>query len=151
MKITINKPIEVNVSKLLVDATIRYTNAAEINTGDGWTEDNKEPKMPFMFKPVTAVNETSYHWMPIIDIDNGKISNWPLGVEAKLYYKVVDEFSCKLLDDNSDIIISYNGYVPPCMAIDDEGYGDYIYITIDNNGYIKDWNFSELDIDYMQN
>ena len=31
------------------------------------------------------------------------------------------------------------------MAIDDEGYGDYVYLTINEDGYIEHWSFDEYD------
>ena len=39
-----------------------------------------------------------------------------------------------------DVIESYDGYVPKVMCPVDEGYGDYIIMDIDENGFIQDWN-----------
>ena len=47
-----------------------------------------------------------------------------------------------------NIVYEIEDYVPDLLAIDDTGYGDYIALTIDENGYIKDWPDDE-DIKYQ--
>jgi hypothetical protein len=42
-------------------------------------------------------------------------------------------------------LLEYEGYVPGFMAIDDSGYGDYIYMTIDADGKILNWRFTKDD------
>lgn len=139
MKITINRPVEVNVIMMLVNAVVRhpenaYTRAAGTSE---WIEENPdEPSMPYLYK---ECGDNMYYWRPVIDLDKGQILNWPKDKEAKICYKVVDEFYCILNDSNGDCVSEYNDYVPRCMQLDEEGYGDYIYITIDSEGYIKNW------------
>lgn len=137
MKVTINRPVEVDVIMMLVNAVVRhpenaYTRAAGTSQ---WIEENPdEPSMPYLYK-----DGDMYYWRPVIDLDKGQILNWPKDKEAKICYKVVDEFYCVLNDSNGDCVSEYNDYVPRCMQLDEEGYGDYIYITIDSEGYIKNW------------
>jgi hypothetical protein len=137
MKVTINRPVEVDVIMMLVNAVVRhpenaYTRAAGTSQ---WIEENPdEPSMPYLYK-----DGDKYYWRPVIDLDKGQILNWPKDKEAKLCYKVVDEFYCVLNDSNGNSVSEYNDYVPRCMQLDEEGYGDYIYITIDSEGYIKNW------------
>jgi hypothetical protein len=88
---------------------------------------------------------SSWYWCPIIDIATGKIINWKQGVRASISYKVCDEFECEVKDSDNAIVASYNGYVLNFMAITDEGYGDYIYLDIDENGMIENWSFDEYD------
>lgn len=39
-----------------------------------------------------------------------------------------------------NVIKSYDGYVPEVMCPKDNGYGDYIIMDIDENGFIQGWN-----------
>lgn len=137
MKVTINRPTEVNVVMMLVNAVVRHPEDAytRITGTSQWVEENpNEPSMPYLYK-----DGNMYYWRPVIDLDNGQILNWPKDKEAKLCYKVVDEFNCILHDSNGNCVSEYDDYVPRCMQLDEEGYGDYIYITIDSEGYIKNW------------
>ena len=38
-------------------------------------------------------------------------------------------------------------YVPEIFAIDDDGYSDYVIMSIDENGFISDWKIDNEDID----
>ena len=58
---------------------------------------------------------------------------------ARVHYKVCDDFLCDILDGNKNVITSYDGYVPKIMCPADEGYGDYIIMNIDENGFIQGW------------
>lgn len=66
--------------------------------------------------------------------------NCEKGFTADVHYKVCDDFQCDILDKDMDVIESYDGYVPKVMCPVDEGYGDYIIMDIDENGFIQDWN-----------
>ena len=104
-------------------------------------------------------------WIPTINVRTGRIINWEQGKEAKINYKVIDaaqyilhtflgrkfpsinnEFQYK----NSSVMAVYGlqgAYVPDWFDLDSDGYGDYIQLTIDKNGYIKNWSknrFSKL-------
>ena len=89
--------------------------------------------MPFMYK-------SAYEWFGwefdiTIDVNTGHIENWPSGVTAKTWYKVCD--CCKVLVDGFK---AYDDYVPDFLSIYANGHGDYIFIEIDGDGIIKDWN-----------
>lgn len=135
MKMTVNRPIEVNVILMLVNAVVRHPEDAYVRINGEWIEeDATNPSMPYLYK-VGGM----HYWRPTIDLDKGRILNWPKDKEAKLCYKVVDEFYCLLHDDKGNCVAEHDDYVPRCMQLDEEGYGDYIYITIDSEGYIKNW------------
>ena len=137
MKMTVNRPTEVNVVLMLVNAVVRHPEDAytRVSGTSQWIEENPtNPSMPYLYK-----DGDMYYWRPVIDLDKGQILNWPKDKEAKLFYKVVDEFYCLFNDSNGNCISEYDGYVPRCLQLDEEGYGDYIYITIDSEGYIKNW------------
>lgn len=73
-----------------------------------------------------------------IDIDEGKIIDWN-GLKVSVYYKVCDQGQYTLLDSDENVIFEVESYVPKILQINDNGYGDYIYIDVDEKGYIKNW------------
>ncbi len=111
---------------LAVSARIRY--AADVNV-------NGEPCNELKDIPLFDVDI----WNVLIDVDTGVIQDWPKGMCAVFHSKVCDEGKYALLNAERKEIKSYEGYVPDCLAIDDTGYGDYIIITVDKTGKIKDW------------
>lgn len=80
------------------------------------------------------------NWCPIIELSNGKVLNWP-EITARIYYKVCDEGSYYLLDDNKDLIGKWAGFYVPddFLCHGESGCGDYIILSIDKFGTIKDW------------
>lgn len=74
----------------------------------------------------------------VIDIDNGTIVDWPEGLDAAICWKVVDQGLYIYLDEDEDTVFEFDGYVPDELAIDDQGYGDYVIMTV-NNGKIRNW------------
>ena len=78
-------------------------------------------------------------WEIIIDIANGKVIDWK-DIDAKIYYKVCDEGEYFILDKNKNKILKYNSdYVPDILSINDEGFGDYIIMNINKDGFIEDF------------
>jgi hypothetical protein len=146
MKMTITRPTEVNVAVIRVNAYVRYPEDAytllpnsDPNVDSSWQrEDDDAPTMP-------CLNVETHLWSPDIDVDRGVVLNWTKGVTAKIHYKVCDEFACTVHDDSMNELLEYEGYVPGFMAIDDSGYGDYIYMTIDADGKILNWRFTKDD------
>lgn len=105
---------------------------AEVN---GYSEDEDSPQIP-------CINEDR-RWDILIDIKDGKILNWKLGNYASVYYKAVDEGIYTAYDNNMRIVKEFEGYVPKLMDFDDNdghyGFGDYVGLDIDKNGYIRKW------------
>ena len=146
MKVIVNRPVEIDIKTLFVKAHVRYPEDAMIQEGpdDAWGEDDSnQPKMPCM--SYVDCKYKGWYWCPVIDLATGKIINWKQGVRASISYKVVDEFECYITDADDKIVTKYEGYVPSFMAITDEGYGDYVYLEIDENGMIADWSFTDHD------
>ena len=151
MKITILKPVEFEAKFLKVKAGVRYPEDSEFievnmdEDGKPYTnyisDDEENPKMPFMEVEYDKYGHKSFYWQPTIDPENGVIINWPKGVKAHVFYKVCDDFRCTISDENDNEVLQYKGYVPEFMAIEDEGYGDYIDMVVDGNGTIKGWWF----------
>lgn len=146
MKVIVNRPVEIDIKSIHVNARVRYPEDAMIkeDLDDAWCEDDpNEPNMPCM--EYVENRYSGWYWKPIIDIKTGKILNWRQGVRALISYKVCDEFECTVKDSSDAIVASYNGYVLNFMAITDEGYGDYIYLDVNEEGYIENWSFDEYD------
>lgn len=151
MKITILKPVEVETKFLKVKAGVTYPEDSQFigvnidadgNAHNNYISDDAEnPKMPFMEVEYDKCGHKSFYWQPTIDIENGVIINWPKGVKARIFYKVCDDFSCTISDESDNEVLQYNGYVPNFMALEDEGFGDYIDMVVDGNGTIKGWRF----------
>jgi hypothetical protein len=131
MKAIINLPREVNFLYLKVSAKVRYWEDSTVN-GE---EDIDGDLIPLRCGDC---------WCPVIDIETGIILNWKIGTVASISYKVCDGGEYWLVDDNG-IEYKYPGdYVPKCLDIDDDGYGDYIYMDIDENGKIEDWKIIDI-------
>ena len=79
-------------------------------------------------------------WCPTILIETGQILNWPEETTADILFKVVDEGRYVLFDTYWSEIEVREDYVPDIMCPGGEGYGDYIIMSIDENGFIKNWN-----------
>lgn len=130
MKVTIKVKKEVEVKYLQVKAGVRYWEDTEVN-GESDTENGEN--IP------CKVGEV---WMPLIDIEIGKITNWKQGVKAEVHYKVCDCLGYEIQDENGEIVLSEDdGYVPSTLCPKESGYGDYIIMDIDEYGIISNWNF----------
>lgn len=150
MKITVPTvtAVEIDITTIAVDAKVRYWEDSTVNgerdidfyesKGEG------EPKMPcaekIKEKPRENIYSDHWRWRPVIDIESGRITNWTAGTEARVHYKVCDEFSCTLLDKNGKKVLSYEDYVPAFMYPQEDGWGDYIIMSIDKEGRIESWN-----------
>lgn len=144
MKITINKPIDFDARFLKVDAGVRYWEDAEVNgkSDTDCEETDCSPNIPCAehVDKGRILCGNNYRWRPLIDIETGQIVNWQQGVIANVHYKVCDDFTCFILDSNKEVVYEYDGYVPKVMCPEEDGYGDYIIMNIDENGFIQKWN-----------
>ena len=152
MKINIIKPVEIEAKFLKVRAGVRYPEDSEfIETENDRkvnyiSDDEENPKTPFMEVEYDKYGHKKFYWTPTIDLENGIIINWPKGVKVHVFYKVCDDFECTIYDEYDNEVLHYEGYVPDFMAIEEEGYGDYIDMIIDENGCIQKWNITSSDI-----
>ena len=117
MKIELLVKKEVEITMVKVDVAVRYD----------------EEDIPNDF-PMRKGNM----WSAIINIDNGKILDWPMGQSGDLYMKVCDQGSYYLLDPHGNTVLSIEDDYVPNRLIPGE-YGDYIDLKIDMNGIITNW------------
>ena len=118
-----------------VDAGVRYWEDATVNGVD----DEDGSLIPFKRQDA---------WCPVIRLADGLVMDWPLGVVADVYYKVCDAGLYWLLDEDQNRIAKWAGFYVPedFLCHGDNGYGDYIILKIDAEGFIKNWKFPEIEM-----
>lgn len=126
MKLKMKIEKEFDVKFLAVTAGIRYAEDVDVN-GEPC---NKLSEIPL---------HDGEHWQVAIDVDAGVIENWPQGKTVEIHAKVCDDGTYSILDANRQEIKTIDGYVLDCLAIGENGYGDYMIMEIDENGKIKNW------------
>lgn len=116
-----------------VSAEVRYWEDAYLNG-----EEDADGKIPL---------RNGILWEPVIDLENGKVQNWPEGTAADVHYKVCDQGEYWLLSESKQRIAKWNGYYVPdkILCVGDEGYGDYIIFEVGVDGFIIGWNKPILD------
>lgn len=117
-----------DVKYLEVVAEPRYWEDATVNG----VEDTKGILVPL---------RNGAFWCPIIRLEDGFIENWEAGVFASIHYKVCDQGEYWLLDEESHRRYKYKSdYVPDSLLCrDGSGFGDYIIMEINGDGFIKGW------------
>lgn len=84
-----------------------------------------------------------------IDVETGRVVNWPNDVDADFNdIKVVDEGTYILLDKDNNEIYRYQNYVPSCLEVESNGYGDYFEFVIED-GEIRMWEFTQEHVDEL--
>ena len=154
MKVELTDPQLLSVRYIKVDAGVRYWEDTEVNGEDDIdfyeSKGVGTPKIPCAVqvkaKTTSCIYSDHYRWQPIIDVNTGNIVNWEKGVNAIVHYKVCDDGTYSLLDKNRKEIISVDSYVPEVLCPKGGGYGDYIIMTVDKDGFIKDWHCSKEDL-----
>ena len=142
--ITIIEPSDVKY--LRIDVGPRYWEDSDINGEEDISYDEQhkgaQPRMPFAVYCEDAAKRNpsdSYRWQLTIDLSKGEILDWPLGTTANIHYKVCDDGTYYLLDENKNVLEEKNCYVPDILAYNCDGWGDYIIMNIDKNGKIKNY------------
>jgi hypothetical protein len=116
MKVTVIKQSKVDVKSVLINVSPRHL-------------DKEEKLVPLL---------RGDSWEVVVDLDSGKIRNWPKGEEREYYWKICDRGSYHLLDISDDIALSIiNNYVPNNLLPGD--YGDYLDLKINGDGVITNW------------
>lgn len=114
MKITVEKPVEIEVDAMRITLPVRF----------------EEEDIPNDF-PMREGDT----WKATVEIDTGKIRDWPLGKSGNIFMKVCDSGVYELLDGEK-VIATREDYVPNCIPQD---CGDYVEFEIDESGIIKGW------------
>jgi hypothetical protein len=135
-KITITIKQEVEVKYLQAHCGVRYWEDAKVNG----TEDTDGTLIPC---------RKGDNWSPLIELDTGKIQDWPEGTTASIHYKVCDAGRYELIDVAMKTVAAIDGYVPDMMCPAGDGYGDYVFMDIGADGRIANWtvDFTEFNDD----
>lgn len=116
----------VDAAYLHADMGVRYWEDARVNG----VEEGDDPTIPF------AEGDS---WRITIELETGRIVNWPYGVTASTYYKVCDAGVYHLLDAQLAEVAKKDGYVPAMLSPGGEGFGNYVIMDIDGDGRIDGW------------
>lgn len=86
------------------------------------------------------------NWMPVIRLEDGAVQEWPKGTTAEVHYKVCDAGEYWLLDADKNRIAKWGGYYVPddFLCHGDDGYGDYIIMNINADGFVEGWKTPEV-------
>jgi hypothetical protein len=117
-----------------VSAEVRYWEDATING----KEDSDGTLTPF---------KRGTLWCPVIRLADGLVMDWPLGIVADIHFKVCDAGEYWLLDEGKQRIGKWDGYYVPndFLCHGDNGYGDYIILKINAEGFITGWSTPEIE------
>ena len=131
MKLTITRPVEVEALSILVNVPVRYGTEdipADFPCRRPWRKGDTRDDSP---------GRRCDRWEVIVDIDTGRIRNWPAGKTGTVFMKVCDEGNYTLLDQNGDALARITeDYVPECIP---GKYGDYVHFDIGEDGSVTDW------------
>lgn len=116
MKVTVMQPVEVEVTEIHVRLPVRF----------------EEEDIPNDF-PLRSGKV----WAARIEIDTGRIIDWPNGKDAELYLKVCDEGVYELRNATGRVAILEREYVPHGVIPGE--YGDYVSFNIASDGVITNW------------
>lgn len=123
MKASILVRKEVEIKTILIDIAPRYIG------------DSEDDDMPSDFP---LLNATKDSWVAYVDVDTGKIKDWPQGDAREMHVKVCDAGTYRLFDDEGVAVAAIiNNYVP--NGIVPGSYGDYVELKIDETGTITNW------------
>jgi len=141
IKVKVSVEKEVSVRYLKAEIGARHWEDAKVNG----VEDSEG---------LIPCRECNY-WSPVIDLANGQIVNWDIGKTANVHYKSCDDNKLTFLDDEKRIVfIAENNYVPNILCPEGEGWGDYVIMNIDENGFIDGFscelNDIEVSSEYMK-
>lgn len=117
MKTIIKIEKEVEIKKVKLQVAVRYD----------------DEDIPYDF-PLRNGNM----WNATIDIDGGRVLDWPKGEKGNLEMKICDEGSYYLLDEDDNVVLSLEQDYVPNKLLPGE-YGDYLKLHIDENGLITNW------------
>jgi hypothetical protein len=163
MKVNCKATKEFDIDKVICDIDVRYYVDCSFSKDNGETWENDfedddksdeyvKSQLPCM-KEVTytkrgiwsgiETTQTRQDWCPVIDVNEGKILDWTPGFCLNTGFKVCDQGVYVYSNqDESQQIVSTDCdeyYVPNWLDDVGDGYGDYLQITVNGDGTIKDW------------
>lgn len=176
MKVNSKATKEFDIDKVICDIDVRYYVDCSFSkdNGETWEKDFEDDdkfddyvksQLPCM-KEVTytkrsiwsgiETTQTRQDWCPVIDVNEGKILDWTPGFCLNTGFKVCDQGVYVYSNqDESQQIVSTDCdeyYVPNWLDDEGDSYGDYLQITINGDGTIKDWDkLKKKLLNYVEN
>lgn len=146
MKISVEERItnDVDVKYICADLGVRYWEDSSVNGVDDISYDEQtkgeRPRMPLAVEdPSARYDGEKYRWVIKINADTGNIEGWPEGVTANVFYKVCDDGIYWLETADGEEYHKIEDYVPKLFDFCNDSDGDYMIMTVDENGHIKEW------------
>ena len=133
MKVQILTPTIADIKYLKVQINMPYYEDFEVNGKSIESWDELPPCMR------GHINEMEF----AVDIENGNILGWEEGMTFTSYAKIVDNGTYHLTDEDYQIVLpSLHRYVPNILDTKGYGFGDYMQFSVDEKGYIIDYNLN---------
>ncbi len=132
------------MKKLIVKYTDYYINVIKFDGKEcSWKDKSTVPSFVKMLGDLDEI-DPNYEVSLEIDAESGKLLNHDFGHKIELYNKVVDEGTYTLFDTEVGETKTIQDYVIPGLDTYSNGYGDYIILDIDENGFIKGWDSDKI-------
>lgn len=116
MKVTVNRPTEIEIDKIRMCLAVRYGEEDIPNDFPGRDGDMLEL---------------------VVNLETGVIDDWPAGRSFDVYMKVCDQGSYYLMRGDKEVARLEEEYVPNGVVPGE--YGDYVELAIDESGRITNW------------
>ena len=158
-----NIQTEFNIDKVICDIDVRYYVDCSFSkdNGETWEKDFDDDdesdeyvraQLPCM-KTVNYIHRSIWNkietpmerqdWCPVIDVNEGKVLDWTPGFVLRTHFKVCDQgiYVYSNQDETQQIVSTDcdEYYVPNWLCDWDSGYGDYMFIQINGDGTIENW------------
>ncbi len=141
-------------TKIKIQAGVRYWVDCKYSTDNGvtWIEQDDTDENDLLVRKVIPCvefldEEQNWYWCLVIDFETGKIENWKKDFCINTFFKVCDDGRYQIIGDNDNVLWDSDDanrpYVPEFLEINSSNCGDNIYITIDGDGTIKDWDIAK--------
>lgn len=124
---TVEVKTAVPVRYLRARLDVRYWDDGQVN---GSPDSDESPEMPL---------QNGGTWDITIDLQTGKIRDWPEGTTASTHYKVCDAGVYQAIAESGEVVAEVDGYVPRMLYPNADGFGDYVILKIDEEGCIADF------------
>lgn len=131
LELPVTKTVQFQPVYLIVEAGVRYWEDATVNG----VSDEDGSLIPLRRGEL---------WAPVINLADGHITNWPVGTTADISCKVCDAGRYWLQDADGNRVKWNGDYVPDDLLAAGNGYGDYIIMKVNEDGFIEGWKMPRL-------
>ena len=142
------KQADINQSKKINSVKYLAISVGEEDCDDGVKAYNEQGNIITDRKDI-PLDYGNFHLK--IDIDNGKIIDWPKKkISVKVYMRAKDTGFYNYYDKDNKLIYEESGYVPDFLGINNPAYGDDINFDTDLDGFILKWKEKNIKADIIK-